>query len=37
MKKFQILKANNFSKNRVINAADIDIALLNADKNNQTT
>ena len=37
MRKIQIFKANNHSKNGLIIADDIDTALLNADKNNKIT
>ena len=37
MKTIQILKANDHSKNGAIIAADIDIALLTADRNIKTT
>ena len=36
MKSIQILKVNRLSKNGVTIVEDIDMALLNADKNNKT-
>ena len=36
MKSIQILKVNHLSKNGVTIVEDIDMAMLNADKNNKT-